>query len=222
MNTYSRLASTAAAAAPSTNASVWHEKQWSNFQTAALAPPDGLTHYGLWNASQGLFYRDSRFVGTSIFWGRGNGWAIGALVAAIANGGTDPHLQDYIAIYKQLAETLKRLAEQEADGAWRPSLLHPADYPLAETTATAGFVHGLAFGINHGLLAKADYLPAVAKAWAWLAAVALQPATGRLRFCQPGGGSPESNFNGTSPSSSYCVGDFLLAVSQVARLETAV
>ena len=53
-------------------------------------------------------------------------------------------------------------------------------------------------------------------AWGWLSATALHE-DGMVGNCQPGGGSPENDFNSTS-TSNFCVGQFLLAVSQVARL----
>ena len=103
------------------------------------------------------------------------------------------------------------------DGAWRSSLLNTTGYPQGETTATAGFTYALAFGLNQQLLTPRDeYLKVVTKAWGWLSTVALQES-GLVGYCQPGGGSPENNFNKTS-SSSFCVGDFLLAASQVAQL----
>jgi hypothetical protein len=37
-------------------------------------------------------------------------------------------------------------------------------------------------------------------------------------YCQPGGGSPENNYNATT-SSDFCVGDFLLAASEMAQLQ---
>jgi hypothetical protein len=211
MNTYSRLAAATATTpsgsndgVPATGATPMQlfEKQWSNFHQAALAPADNLTAYGFWNASASLFYRDSRFYGTEIFWGRGNAWAIGALVAAIQYGNAttaeqrqqqgvaapavvvDPHWTEYVAIFRQHAAKLRSIISD--DGAWRPSLLHPADYPLGETTATAGILYGLAFGLNRGLLTpRADYLPAVTKAWSFLATTALQGESTSSMLPQP-------------------------------------
>ena len=58
---------------------------------------------------------------------------------------------------------------------------------------------------------------AVRNAWEYLSNVSLR-ADGFVGFCQPGGSSPENNYN-RSTTSAFCVGDFLLAASQVARLE---
>ena len=65
-------------------------------------------------------------------------------MAAIAHGEADPHRPEYVKIFQAHAARLAALAGE--DGAWGPSLLNRRDYPLGESTATAGFVYGLAFG----------------------------------------------------------------------------
>jgi rhamnogalacturonyl hydrolase YesR len=45
--------------------------------------------------------------------GRGNGWAIAALVSAIEYGHADPHRAEYISIFKQLAKKLASLQSSE-------------------------------------------------------------------------------------------------------------
>lgn len=87
---------------------------------------------------------------------------------------------------------------------------------MPETTGTASFAYALAWGINRGILSADEYQPAVLKAWGWLTSVALHE-DGRVGNCQPGGGSPENNF-GANSTSDFCVGQFLLASSQVSRL----
>ena len=165
-----------------------------------------------------MFYRDNRFVGSGVFWGRGNGWAIGGLVAAIEHGATqrstDPHRAEYVHFFRELAASL--LPSQQSDGSWTPSLKDATAYPHGETTGTAGIVYGLAFGINSGILDASAFAAAVRSGWSWLSRVALQPS-GRVGYCQPSGGSPENNFNASS-TSAYCIGDFLLAASEVAVL----
>ena len=155
-----------------------------------------MKSYGFWNSSASLFYRDDRFLGSSVFWGRGNGWALGALVAAIEWGQvSDPFRTVYRDVFKQHAAKIATLAGP--DGAWRPSLLHPDLYPHGEATSTANFVYGIAFGLRRGLLSGPEYVKAVEQGWAWLSAVALGE-DGVVGWCQPGGGSPENNFNATS------------------------
>ena len=97
-------------------------------------------------------------------------------------------------------------------------MLNATSYPVPETTATASFTYGLAWGVNNGVLPAARYLPAVIKAWGWLRSIALHE-DGGVGNCQPGGGAPENNYN-VSTTSNFCVGQFLLAASQVARLRS--
>lgn len=117
-----------------------------------------------------------------------------------------------------MAARLKTL--QGADGCWRPSLEDAAEFPSIETSGTSLFVFGLAWGINNGLLRGADYSSAAANGWACLnrpspvGAVALD---GRLGWCQPGGAAPAGNF-GSNSTSDFCVGAFLLAGSEMAKL----
>eukprot|EP01051_Picozoa_sp_SAG22_P007326 SAG22_NODE_512_length_9579_cov_27.293143_2_plen_203_part_00 len=169
------------------------------------------------NETDRLFYRDDSFVHSRVYWARGNGWAFSALVAAIEHtppGG--PHRAEYIAIFKQhAAEILKTMDADGAGSWWHASLIcgDCLEYPWPETTGSASFAYGMAWGINNGLLPAATYLPAVHTAWKWLEGTALH-ADGRVGNCQPGGGAPENNFNETS-TSQFCVGLFLLATSQV-------
>ena len=65
----------------------------------------------------------------------------------------------------------------------------------------------------------ATYTPAVEKAWAWLSTTALHP-DGRVGNCQPGGGAPANNFDANS-TSNFCVGQMLLAASEVSKLAAA-
>ena len=102
------------------------------------------------------------------------------------------------------------------DGAWRASLLDPSGYPTPETSGTAEFTFGIAWGINNGLLPAAEFTPVVASGWAWLAGTALH-SNGLVGFCQPGGDQPENNFNSSS-TTNFCVGQFLLAVGEVLKL----
>ena len=212
----------------------YFDKQFANFNASVLAKavPHEST-YQFWNTSDELFYRDDRFLGTQVYWSRGNGWAISAVVASLEWGvSADPHYEVYLGIFKQHAAKLKSI--QYPDGAWRSSLLNvtanggacgwsggkgvPCN-PVPETTGTANFCYALAWGINSGILPSDDYLPVVTKAWAWLSQTALH-ADGFVGYCQPGGGSPENNF-GSNSTNNFCIGQFLLASSQVSRLAAA-
>jgi hypothetical protein len=74
--------------------------------------------------------------------------------------------------------------------------------------------------VNTGLLPAADYATTATKGWGCLvrpAPLGAVAASGRLGWCQPGGASPNGNFDANS-TSDFCVGVFLLAGSEVAKL----
>jgi rhamnogalacturonyl hydrolase YesR len=103
---------------------------------------------------------------------------------------------------------------QSSDGLWRPGLLDAAAYPLPEDSGSAFYVYALAYGVNHGNLDRARYLPVIEKAWAGLLSHIY--ADGRLGYIQPIGAAP-----GDYPASASYVfgsGAFLLAGSEVDRL----
>ncbi|MGA3006507.1 MAG: glycoside hydrolase family 88 protein [Opitutaceae bacterium] len=166
----------------------------------------------LWDKQNSLFYRDDRFVGKSppVFWARGNAWVLAGL-ARIMDGlpANDPERPRYEALFKTLAARIVKL--QGADGAWRADLLNPDLFPEPESSSTALFAYGLAWGVNHGLLANADYAPAVLKAWAALENAQLP--NGRLGGVQPKGDQPgETKPANTAP---FGGGAFLLLGSQL-------
>jgi rhamnogalacturonyl hydrolase YesR len=154
----------------------YFDKQWANWRSSMLEPPsrsaDGAC--GLWNATDRLFHRDGTKLGTAIYWGRGNGWAMLGLVDAlrwgdavsVKGGSADPHRGSYLVVYKEFAERLLEL--QGADGAWRSSLLDSEHYPTPETSSTACFTHGLAYGVNAGILEKSAFAPVRRKSPLWL------------------------------------------------------
>ena len=204
----------------------YFDKQWANWRSSMLEPPSPSSGgaCGLWNATDRLFHRDESKLGTRIYWGRGNGWAMLGLVdalrwgdaASVKGGSADPHRGSYLAVYKEFAARLLEL--QGPDGAWRSSLLDSEHYPTPETSSTACFTHGLAYGVNAGLLEKSAFAPAVRKAWDFLTKVAMHHDTGRLGYCQPPGGGPAnaSVKFGSNSTSDYCVGMMLLASAEVA------
>ena len=125
---------------------------------------------------------------------------------------------EYSSKLVKMAAKLKTL--QGADGCWRSSLEDKDEFPQIETTGTSLIVFGMSYGVNAGLLPKVEYSNAAVKGWACLnqpAPVGAVADDGRLGWCQPGGASPEGNFN-SSTTSDFCVGTFLLAGSEVAKL----
>ena len=108
-----------------------------------------------------------------------------------------------------MAATLIRI--QREDGLWRSSLLDPGEYPIPESSGSAFFVYGLAWGVNNGLLDAATFLPSVRKGWEGLN-WALRP-DGRLGWVQQIGYDPRSVT--ADDSMEYGTGAFLLAGSEM-------
>jgi hypothetical protein len=67
--------------------------------------------------------------------------------------------------------------------------------------------------------ATTRYLPAIEKAWDFMAGTALHPS-GQYGYCQPVGASPEHNIS-PNATSDFCVGQFLLAATEMAKLAKA-
>jgi unsaturated rhamnogalacturonyl hydrolase len=178
-----------------------------------------ITSKLLYDPEEHLYFRDASYLqkkeanGKKLFWSRGNGWVMGGLARVLEEMPEDyPTRQKYVEQFRQMAERVASL--QGADGLWRSGLLNQDAYPLPEVSGSAFFVYSLAWGIDHGLLDRAKYLPVVQKGWAGLVSYIYED--GRLGSIQPIGAAP-GDFK---PSSSYVygVGAFLLAGSEMDRL----
>jgi rhamnogalacturonyl hydrolase YesR len=179
-----------------------------------------ITSKLLWDPDDHLYFRDATYFnkreknGKKIFWSRGNGWAMAGLARVLEGMPADYSSRaKYVEQFQELAGRVLQL--QGTDGLWKPSLLDAEDYPLPEVSGSAFFVYGLAWGVNHHLLNRAKYEPAIAKAWAGLIAHIYED--GRLGCIQPVGAAPGE----FKPASSYVygVGAFLLAGSEVRELK---
>ena len=164
----------------------------------------------LYDAKQHLFFRDSTYFkkqeanGASVFWGRGNGWVIAGLADLLKVLPKDaPSRAGYETLVRDMAAKLATC--QQADGSWHASLLDPESYPKPEMSATALIAYGLAYGVNAGLLDRAQYGPALDKAWAAL--VSHLAPDGMLGSVQPIGAEPK-NIKPTD-TEVYAVGAFL-------------
>lgn len=213
--------------------------EWTRDQggTSSLCKGKAVPTAGLFDATQGLWYRDCTYDGVKdakgqpIFWSRGNGWVIAAMADVLK---TLPAGSPYAATYASMLQTMAaHLAPlQGSDGLWRASLLDSALYPGPETSGTALITYALAYGIKAGILDSATYLPVVAKAWQGLTTISLQPS-GFVTDCQAVGQAPAAAYTAKSPrtkqtatsagtvnadSPPFCVGAFLLAGAQVAQL----
>lgn len=178
------------------------------------------THDYLFDKTEHLYFRDSRFItrrdasGRKIFWGRGNGWAFAGIARILQDlPANHPSRPRYEKVFRQMAAKVASL--QGDEGYWPVSLLEPQETP--ETSGTGFFVYGLAWGVNHGLLARARYAPTIDKGWKALEA-AVEP-DGRLGWVQRVGVAPDQV--GRDDTQLYGVGAFLLAASEVRRLGAA-
>ncbi len=128
----------------------------------------------LWDTEEKLFYRDLKYLskaeknGEKMFWSRGDGWVFGGLALMIPDMPVDWKRRDfYINMFQEMAVAIKDC--QRPDGAWSAGMLGDLeDYPDMETSGTAFFVYGFAWGLNNGLLDKATYEPVMLKAWSAL------------------------------------------------------
>ncbi len=164
------------------------------------------------NPQAGLVYRDHRGNDGS-FWARGNGWVIAGVARVLDYlPQDDPKRSDFINVLKTMTTALVKV--QGSDGLWRSNLLNANQYPNPETSGTAFFTFGIAWGINNGILDKATYLPVVQKGWDGL--VKYVDAAGKLGYVQAVGGAPgPATPDSTAP---YAIGGFLLAGGELAKL----
>jgi rhamnogalacturonyl hydrolase YesR len=173
----------------------------------------------LYDREEHLFHRDHRFLsqreanGRKVFWGRGNGWVMGGLVAILKElEEENKHRAYYVSLFKEMSS--KVASVQDVNGFWHASLLDPASYPNPETSCTGFFCYALAYGINAGLLDKQEYLLHVSKAWEAL--VRSVSADGKLGWVQPIGEDPRKVDR--SMTEVYGVGAFLLAGAEIWQL----
>ena len=179
----------------------------------------------MYEGEEGLYYRDARYVypahrsvnGRKDFWSRGNGWVFAGLAKVLEDlPRDDPHRADYVDKFTRMAAALKR--SQQPQGYWTRSLIDPAHAPGPETSGTAFFTYGMLWGINHGLLARADYLPVARRGWDYLVNVAVQP-DGRVGYVQPiGDRAIPGQVVDQDSTAHFGVGAFLLAGAEMARL----
>ena len=171
----------------------------------------------LLDKDESLYFRDSRYFkrrddrGRKIFWSRGNGWAYAGIVNILKTLPADhPDRPRYVALFRSMSARLVSL--QKRDGYWSVSLLAPEHSP-PETSGTAFFVYGLAWGVNQGLLKDPKYAASARLGWSALAR-AVAP-DGKLGWVQQVGYAPDHVEAGDTQL--YGAGAFLLAASEVSR-----
>ncbi len=166
-----------------------------------------------------LYYRDPSYIGREsphgkkLLWSRGNGWVFAAFPRIMRYLPKEsPFYERYVNLFQRMARTLA--TRQHADGLWRSNLGDPQHYLMPESSGTAFFTYGFAWGINQGLLDKDVYLPVVVKAWDGL--IGSVHPDGKLGWVQPVDAQPRPSLPVTTHE--YAAGLFLLAGSEVLRL----
>ncbi|MVN20816.1 glycoside hydrolase family 88/105 protein [Mucilaginibacter arboris] len=183
---------------------------------------------GLYNTKEHLWWRDKDFVppykepnGENCYWSRGNGWVFAALVRVMdLIPKNEAHRAEYLQTFKEMAAALVPL--QRTDGFWNVSLKDPTHFGGKETTGTALFVYGMAWGINNGVLDAKIYRPVLLKAWNAMVKDAVHP-DGMLGFVQGTGKEPKDSqpvsYTNIPDFEDYGLGCFLLAGSEVYKLK---
>lgn len=167
----------------------------------------------LFDPQAGLFARDGRVKGKDIFWSRGNGWVFAGLVHMLQlTPADDPARAMYLKYFRAMAARLVTL--QKPDGTWPVSLTRdPAGTP-PETSGTAFFTYGFAYGVRTGILTGPEARQAALKGWNALQRAVLPD--GKLGWVQGIGVGPDKvKRDDTAP---FGVGAFLLAASETYQL----
>ncbi|MCA9242056.1 MAG: glycoside hydrolase family 88 protein, partial [Planctomycetales bacterium] len=185
---------------------------------------------GLYNEADHLWWRDADFDppytapnGEDTYWSRGNGWVFAGLARSLdVMPPGAPHRQELLATFQEMAAAL--LPVQRSDGFWNVSLHDPNDFGGRETSGTAFFVYGLAWGLNNGVLEGDEYLEAAVDGWNGMANDALHP-DGFLGYVQSTGKQPSDGqpvtYDSVPDFEDYALGAFLLAGSEVYELGLA-
>jgi len=183
---------------------------------------------GLYNVKDGLWWRDKDFVppykepnGEDCYWSRGNGWVVAALVRVLEIiPENEAHRNEYLKTYHEMIKALVPI--QRADGFWNVSLHDATHFGGKETSGTALFVYGMAWGVNQGILDKATYLPIITKAWNAMAKDAVQK-NGFIGYMQGTGKEPKDgqpvSYTSVPDFEDYGLGCFLLAGTEVYKLK---
>lgn len=204
----------------------YFDKLWAMYEYTRNEHGDN----GMFNPKDGLWWRDQDFDppykepnGANCYWSRGNGWVYAALARIMDEIPADEkHRADYLNDFLTMTEAIKKC--QRTDGFWNVSLHDPNHFGGKETTGTSLFVYGLAWGINHDLLDKAEYLPIVEKAWHAMVKEAVHN-NGFLGYVQGTGKEPKDGqpvtYDSVPDFEDFGIGCFLLAGSEVYKLAEA-
>ena len=183
---------------------------------------------GLFNEKDGLWWRDADYVppykepdSKDCYWSRGNGWVYAALVRCMNQ------LDKKDKAYKELKKDFLMMSEglkkcQREDGFWNPSLVS-TNYAMTETSGTALFLYGMAWGIRNGLLKAKDYRETCNRAWAAMVKTSVH-SDGFLGWMQGTGKDPSDgqplSYTRVPDFEDYGTGCFLLGAAEYYKLLT--
>ena len=183
---------------------------------------------GLFNEKgDGLWWRDADYVppykekdGKDCYWSRGNGWVLAAYVRVMNQ--LSPKDKIYKEVKKDFLTMCNGLAKcQREDGFWNVSLVSPTTYGGKETTGTALFLYGIAWGLQKGYLKEKVFRPIADKAWAAMAKDAVH-ADGFLGWVQGTGTDPSAGqpvtYTKVPDFEDYGIGCFLLGAAEYYKL----
>jgi rhamnogalacturonyl hydrolase YesR len=178
-----------------------------------------VTYDLLYDHEEHLFFRDMKYPaqrtpnGKKVFWSRGNGWVVAGTANILLHLPKDhPSRPKYETVFKEMCAKLAEI--QQPDGLWRGSLIDPTASPWPETSGTAFFTYGIAWGINNGLLEEAKFRPVIEKSWAALNEH-IRP-DGLLGYVQAVGERPQP---ATADNiQAYATGAFLLGGCEMIKL----
>jgi unsaturated rhamnogalacturonyl hydrolase len=177
----------------------------------------------LYDKQDHLYARDATYIGKlgpngkKIYWSRGEGWVLGGIARTLEYLPVDdPKRPFYVQQMREMSAALAPLQETTGDaaGLWHSSLLDPKDFPLPENSGSALILFGMAYGVNHGILDRATYMPIITRAWAGLLRHIY--SDGRLGDIQQTGAEPTPYYPGSSYD--YGIGGYLLAAAELKKL----
>jgi rhamnogalacturonyl hydrolase YesR len=181
---------------------------------------------GLFNVADGLWWRDADYVppykepdGKQCYWSRGNGWVYAALVRCMnVMSPKDKAYKELKKDFLLMSEGIRRC--QREDGFWNPSLVS-TNYAMKETSGTALFLYGMAWGIQKGYLKANVYRPVCDRAWAALKRDAVH-SDGFLGWMQGTGKDPSAgqplSYTRIPDFEDYGTGCFLLGAIEYYKL----
>jgi rhamnogalacturonyl hydrolase YesR len=180
----------------------------------------------LYDTSYHLWYRDGGFKtqkaanGQPVFWSCGVAWVYGGMTRVLQDIPlTHPARSKWLTQFGNMAAAIK--AEQgmnntQYSGLWTTSMRDHTQWPDPESSASAFFCFGMAWGINNHVLDSAQYIGCARTAWRDL--VANVGTDGSLQRCEDVSDQPASINVGHSSFEGE--GAFMLAGEEMWKMAT--